>query len=60
MYFQNHSCLLPQRTSDTRNLEERWIVGRTRSREEEGWGGGRRWQERDDENQIQQKNKLNK
>lgn len=34
MDFQNHSCLLPQRTSDIRNLKEReklWVgerVGR--------------------------------
>lgn len=58
MNFQNHSCLLPQRTSDIRNLEERkglWMgdrVGkakmRKRRRRRRGWYG----QERDDENQI--------
>lgn len=38
MNFQNHSCLLPQRTSDKRNLEERKGFGRDRVGE---WGGGK-------------------
>lgn len=41
MNFQNHSCLLPQRTSDIRNLEERkglW-VGERVGEERKGVGG---------------------
>lgn len=43
MNFQNHSCLLPQRTSDIRNLEERkglWVGDRVESRGGKEGGGG--------------------
>lgn len=43
MNFQNHSCLLPQRTSDIRNLEERkgsWMGERVGEVRTEGVGGG--------------------
>lgn len=57
MNFQNHSCLLPQRTSDIRNLEEskglwNWRQSREGKDEEEGGGEGGYGQERHDENQI--------
>lgn len=52
MNFQNHSCLLPQRTSHTRNLEkeERSWMGKRAGEVRGGGLGG--WRKRDGKNQI--------